>query len=129
MAQSQEEEHEVKYDLLLQGGDVLDPGWPLYQKRQKADVAIRNGKIAAIEPEIPNTQSVSVRDLSGKIVCPGLIDLHAHTFVNANDMGLETDQRCAASGVTSSVSTRLVTATMVPATFVASRMCPWLIVW
>jgi dihydroorotase len=103
MAQSHQAEHEVKYDLLLQGGDVLDPGWPLYEKRQKADVAIRNGKIAAIEPEIPATQSARVRDVSGKIVCPGLIDIHAHTFVNAHDMGPETDQRCAASGVTTIV--------------------------
>src|SRR5439155_891911 len=42
-------------------------------------------------------------DVSGKIVCPGLIDLHAHVFINAHDMGPETDRRCAASGVTTLV--------------------------
>ncbi|MCE2487996.1 MAG: amidohydrolase/deacetylase family metallohydrolase, partial [Desulfurellaceae bacterium] len=50
--------------------------------------------------DIPEAEAVRVRDVSGGLVCPGLIDLHAHVFVNAHDMGGETDQRCAASGVT-----------------------------
>lgn len=85
------------YDLLLKGGEVIDPGRPF---RGKADVAIQKGKIAAVQPNIAETQAIRVRDVSGKLVCPGLIDLHAHVFVNASDMGSETDQRCAASGVT-----------------------------
>ena len=87
----------MAYDLLLKGGEVIDPGWPF---RGKADVAIHNGAIAAVQPGIPESDAVRVRDVSGGLVCPGLIDLHAHVFVNAHDMGSETDQRCAASGVT-----------------------------
>jgi dihydroorotase len=87
----------MAYDLLLKGGEVIDPGWPF---RAKADVAIHNGRIAAVRPNIPASDAVRVRDVSGGLVCPGLIDLHAHVFVNAHDMGSETDQRCAASGVT-----------------------------
>ena len=90
----------MQYDLLIKGGRVIDPGWPPYQTLQPADVAIRNGKIAAVAADIPATQAARVRDVSGGIVCPGLIDIHAHTFVNAHDMGTETDRRCAASGVT-----------------------------
>ena len=90
----------MQYDLLIKGGQVIDPGWPPYQTLQPADVAIRNGKIAAVAADIPATQAARVRDVSGGIVCPGLIDIHAHTFVNAHDMGTETDRRCAASGVT-----------------------------
>ena len=87
----------MAYDLLLKGGEVIDPGWPF---RGKADVAIHNGRIAAVQADIPEAEAVRVRDVSGGLVCPGLIDLHAHVFVNAHDMGSETDQRCAASGVT-----------------------------
>jgi dihydroorotase len=90
----------MPYDLVLKGGDVIDPGWPFHQK---ADVAISKGKIAAVTADIAATEAIRVIDVSGKIVCPGLIDIHAHTFINAHDMGPETDQRCAASGVTTIV--------------------------
>jgi dihydroorotase len=90
----------VPYDLLLKGGEVIDPGWPFHQK---ADVAISKGKIAAVLPEIATTEAVRVLDVSGKIVSPGLIDIHAHVFINAHDMGPKTDERCSASGVTTIV--------------------------
>ena len=90
----------MQYDLLIKGGQVIDPGWSQYHTLQPADVAIRNGKIAAVAADIPADQAARVREVSGHIVCPGLIDIHAHTFVNAHDMGAETDRRCAASGVT-----------------------------
>src|SRR5262245_9833634 len=90
----------MPYDLLLKGGEVIDPGWPF---RGKADVAISKGKIAAVTGDIAATEAAKVIDVNGKIVCPGLIDIHAHTFINAHDMGDETDQRCAASGVTTLV--------------------------
>jgi len=88
------------YDLVLKGGEVIDPGWPLHQR---ADVAISKGKIAAVAPNIPATEAIRTIDVTGKIVCPGLIDIHAHTFINAHDMGPQTDQRCSASGVTTLV--------------------------
>jgi dihydroorotase len=87
----------MSYDLVLKGGEVIDPGWPLHQR---ADVAISKGKIAAIAPNIPATEAIRTIDVTGKIVCSGLIDIHAHTFINAHDMGPQTDQRCSASGVT-----------------------------
>lgn len=90
----------MSYDLLLKGGEVIDPGWPFHQK---ADVAISKGKIAAVLSEITATEAVRVMDVSGKIVCPGLIDIHAHVFINAHDMGPKTDERCSASGVTTIV--------------------------
>jgi dihydroorotase len=90
----------MPYDLVLKGGEVIDPGWPLHQR---ADVAISKGKIAAITPNVPATEAIRTIDVTGKIVCPGLIDIHAHTFINAHDMGPQTDQRCSASGVTTLV--------------------------
>lgn len=88
------------YDLLLKGGEVIDAGW---QFHQTADVAVSKGKIAAVSPDLPTSQAARVFDVTGKIVCPGLIDLHAHVFLNAHDMGPETDRRCTASGVTTVV--------------------------
>lgn len=90
----------MAYDLVLKGGEVIDPGWPFHQQ---ADVAITKGKIAAVSANIPMNEAIRTIDVTGKIVCPGLIDIHAHTFINAHDMGPETDQRCAASGVTTLV--------------------------
>ncbi len=90
----------MAYDLVLKGGEVIDPGWPLHQK---SDVAISKGKIAAVSADISATDAIRVIDVTGKIVCPGLIDIHAHTFINAHDMGPQTDQRCSASGVTTLV--------------------------
>src|SRR5262245_10304589 len=90
----------MPYDLLLKGGEVIDPGWPFHQK---ADVAISKGIIAAVTQDIPPSEATRVIDVSDKLVCPGLIDIHAHTFINAHDMGPETDRRCSASGVTTLV--------------------------
>ncbi|MGE0826563.1 MAG: amidohydrolase/deacetylase family metallohydrolase [Candidatus Binatia bacterium] len=90
----------MPYDLVLKGGTVIDPGWPLHQQ---TDVAIHKGQIAAVAPGIAETEAARVIDVSGKIVCPGLIDIHAHVFINAHDMGPETDARCSSSGVTTLV--------------------------
>src|SRR5262245_56775702 len=90
----------MSYDLVLKGGEVIDQGWPLHQRD---DVAMYKGKIAAIAPNISATEAIRTIDVTGKIVCPGLIDIHAQTFINAHDMGPQTDQRCSASGVTTLV--------------------------
>jgi dihydroorotase len=62
------------YDLILKGGRVIDPSAGLDAVR---DVAIAQGKIAAIEANIPGDASETI-DVSGKIVAPGLIDIHTH---------------------------------------------------
>jgi dihydroorotase len=87
----------MKYDLLLTDGEVLDPGANL---RGVMDVAIAGGKIAAVAPSLPANEarkSISVKD---RLVTPGLVDMHAHVFVNAHDMGGHTDRFCRCSGVT-----------------------------
>jgi dihydroorotase len=87
----------VKYDLLIQHGEVLDPAAGL---RGKQDVGIAGGKIVEVGPALAEKEArrtVSARDLA---VTPGLIDIHAHVFVNAHDMGGHTDHFCRQSGVT-----------------------------
>ncbi len=87
----------MKYDLLIQHGEVLDPAAGL---RGQLDVAISGGKIAAVAPSLPAQEARRTISARGLIVTPGLIDIHAHIFVNAHDMGGHTDHFCQASGVT-----------------------------
>lgn len=68
--------NETKYDILIKSCTVVDgTGSPGY----KADVAVKSGKIAAIQPGLPEDSASSVIDAGGKIVCPGFIDAHCHT--------------------------------------------------
>jgi dihydroorotase len=85
----------AEYDLVIRGGRVLDAS----QRMDKvADVAIRGGKIAAIRPNIASGAASEVIEAGGKLVTPGLIDIHAHVA----DPGL-TPAQCLSTGVTSLV--------------------------
>ena len=63
------------YDLLLKGGHVIDPANHIDEVR---DVAVFQGKIAAVEKSIPAEQAGKVVDVSKLYVTPGLIDIHFH---------------------------------------------------
>jgi dihydroorotase len=65
----------ARYDLLIKGGRVIDPSIRLDGVR---DVAIANGRIAAVEPSIA-ADAADMIDARGKLVVPGLIDVHTHT--------------------------------------------------
>ena len=64
-------------DLLLKGGQVIDPKNEI---NAALDVAIKDGKIHSVAANIPASQSKRVVDVSGLIVAPGIIDMHAHVF-------------------------------------------------
>jgi dihydroorotase len=70
-----------RYELLLKGGHVIDP-----KNRTSAirDVAIRDGKVAAVSPDMPAAQAGKVVNVAGLYVTPGLIDIHAHVFTGTN---------------------------------------------
>src|SRR5688572_2966924 len=87
----------MKYDLLITGGEVIDPSAGL---RGHMDVAIAGGKIAAVLPSIASGEARKTVSAKGCLVLPGLVDLHAHVLVNGHDMGIHTDGCCSASGVT-----------------------------
>jgi len=80
-----------KYDLLIKGGRVLDPSVRLDAVR---DVAIAGGRIAAIEPVIA-ADAAETLDARGKLVVPGLIDIHTHAARDKAGPAL-----CLADGVT-----------------------------
>jgi dihydroorotase len=78
-----------KFDLVIKGGEVLDPSQSL---RGKRDVGIRWGAIEAIEPEIPAVRAAKMIDASGKLVMPGLIDLHCHVYPYGSGLGIPADE-------------------------------------
>jgi dihydroorotase len=65
------------YDLLLKGGHVIDPANQVDAVR---DVAVRAGKIAAVQPDISSGAARQTIDVSGLYVTPGLVDIHVHVF-------------------------------------------------
>src|SRR6266700_1633339 len=87
----------MKYDLLIQHGEVIDPGAGL---RGMLDVGISGGKIVEVAPSLPKGEARRTISARGLLVTPGLVDIHAHIFVNAHDMGGHTDHFCQTSGVT-----------------------------
>jgi dihydroorotase len=80
-----------KYDLVIKGGRVIDPARKLNAIR---DVAISNGRIAAVATKIAATATETI-DASGKLVTPGLIDIHTHATRTKDG-----PQLCLADGVT-----------------------------
>jgi dihydroorotase len=68
---------QTNYDLLLQGGRVIDPKNGI---DARMDVAIANGKIARVAAAIPATEARKVVNVSGLLVTPGLIDIHVHVY-------------------------------------------------
>jgi dihydroorotase len=87
----------MKYDLLVAGGEVIDPAAGL---RGKLDVGISGGKIVEVAPSLAQSEARRTISARGLLVTPGLIDIHAHVFVNAHDMGGHTDHFCSSTGVT-----------------------------
>ena len=90
----------ASYDLLIKGGRVIDPSQNLSAER---DVAIANGKIAAVAANIPAAQAKEVFDARGKIVTPGLINVHAHVYKYVYPISVDPDAVGLPAGVTTIV--------------------------
>ena len=89
-------------DLILRGGRVIDPSQKL---DAVTDVAFARGKVAQIGSGLKADASTDVRDVSGTIVAPGLIDLHTHVYWGGTSLGIDAEDFCRRSGVTTAIDT------------------------
>ena len=89
------------YDLALTGGNLLDPAQGI--NNEPRDVAFKNGKVAAVAHSIDPASATQTVDVSGKLVTPGLIDLHGHFYHGGSGSAVHADQTCLGSGVTTGV--------------------------
>ena len=90
----------LRYDLILKGGEVLDPS---QQLRGQRDVAFKDGQMAAIASDIPREQGAEVIDVKGDLVVPGLIDLHGHFAYKLVPYFADPDPTNLPTGVTTAV--------------------------
>src|SRR5205809_264764 len=90
-----------KFDLVIKGGELLDPGQKL---RARRDIGIRAGRIEAIEADIPVTRASRLLDASGRLVLPGLVDLHSHVYPYGSAIGIPADELVPFQGTTTMVS-------------------------
>jgi dihydroorotase len=90
-----------KFDLLIKGGEVLDPS---QRFRGMRDIGIRNGVIEAVQADIPAERALKVLSAMGRLVTPGLVDLHAHTFPYGSAIGIPADELVPFQGTTTAVS-------------------------
>jgi len=89
-------------DLILRGGRVIDPSQKL---DAVTDVAFSGGKVERIGPGLKGDSATDVRDVSGAIVTPGLIDLHTHVYWGGTSLGIDAEEFCRMSGVTTAIDT------------------------
>lgn len=87
------------YELVLKGGRVIDPGQGM---DRVTDVAFATGRIAAVGDGLTGND---IRDVTGLIVTPGLIDLHTHVYWGGTSLGIDPDSYARKSAVTTVVDT------------------------
>ncbi|MEL6961551.1 MAG: amidohydrolase/deacetylase family metallohydrolase [Pseudomonadota bacterium] len=91
----------LDYDVILKGGTVIDPA---AHRNGAFDVAVKDNRIAAVEPSIDVSNAGEVIDVAGKLVLPGMIDTHAHVYQHVTGkFGLNPDMVGVRSGVTTLV--------------------------
>src|ERR1700732_5200979 len=90
----------MAFDLILRGGRIIDPSQNL---DRVADLAFASGKVAKIGENLDG--GADVRDVSGHIVTPGLIDLHTHVYWGGTSLGIDAEDFCRRSGVTTCIDT------------------------
>ena len=88
------------YDLIIKGGTVVDPSQNIHGLN---DVAVEDGKIARVAPDISGDEAKRVVEVKGKVVIPGLIDLHTHVYPGVNASGVDPDIGGVRAGVTTMV--------------------------
>jgi dihydroorotase len=92
----------MAYDLILKGGHVVDPSQNL---DAVMDVAFAGGKVAAVAANLKPEEAEITRSVAGKFVTPGLIDLHTHVYWGGTSLGIDAEEFCRRSAVTTAIDT------------------------
>ncbi len=92
----------ANWDLLLTGGRLIDPA---SGRDLIADIAVADGKIAAVGVDLDRSEASEIWDVSDKLVTPGLIDMHTHVYWGGTSLGIDPDAYMTSSAVTTSVDT------------------------
>jgi dihydroorotase len=90
----------MAFDLILKGGRVIDPSQNI---DRVTDVAFSGAKVAKVGDNLGD--ATEVRDVKGYIVTPGLIDLHTHVYWGGTSLGIDAEDFCRRSGVTTAIDT------------------------
>ncbi|MGN6765220.1 MAG: amidohydrolase/deacetylase family metallohydrolase, partial [Rhizobiaceae bacterium] len=90
----------MSFDLLVKGGRLVDPAAGIDALR---DVAFEDGRVVALDNDVPADRARQVIDATGTIVTPGLIDLHSHVYWGGTSLGVDADRLAASSGTTTFV--------------------------
>ena len=101
-------------DVLIKGGRVIDPGQAI---DRVCDVAFSDGVVERIGDDIGADNARTLIDATGRIVTPGLIDLHTHVYWGGTSIGIEADAIARRSGTTTFVDA----GTAGPANFLGFR--------
>jgi len=86
-------------DLILRGGRVIDPS---SGRDETADIAFDEGKVTAVGLNLPS-RGAEVVDVDGRLVVPGLIDLHTHVYWGGTSLGVDAVEVARQSGTTTFV--------------------------
>ena len=92
----------MPFALILRGGRLIDPSQKL---DAVTDIAFAAGKVAMVGNALKADPATDVRDVSGLVVTPGLIDLHTHVYWGGTSLGIDAEAFCRNSGVTTAVDT------------------------
>ena len=92
----------ANHELILKGGRVIDPSQKI---DGLSDVAFSGGKVSAVGGDLKPGPGTEVRDCTGYIVSPGLIDLHTHVYWGGTSLGIDAEEFCRTSGVTTAIDT------------------------
>jgi dihydroorotase len=85
--------------LILTGGRIIDPA---NGRDEIADIAFKDGQVSEIGRALPQA-GAKIVDVAGKLVVPGLIDLHTHVYWGGTSLGVDAAQIARASGTTTFV--------------------------
>jgi dihydroorotase len=85
------------FDLVVSGGTLIDPALGIAARR---DVGLTAGRVARVAERIPAEEAARVLDATGKVVTPGLIDVHVHVYPGVSNVAIEPDLVGVARGVT-----------------------------